>query len=494
LSSLELEELKKILARNMPGLGISDSFIYLFDTLTPYLGQGKPPRDGRLFFHQINQNAAFGIGKTDFPNKELISRLDLADKGNYLILPLFMDQEIFGIVGFRCQYFFFDLYDNVRAYISAAVKGGTLLSDQKRSREALASSHKSVMEKSQELEIANRAKDMFLSNMSHEIRTPLNAILGFTDLLLVEESDAVKKGYLEAILDGGKTLLGIVNTVLELSRIEAGRIEIKQQETAFKKLIGHIVTNHNSKSRNQNFQIDSDLGGLDSYSLFIDENKVIRVVSSILAAALGMNESGKVLLECRTKATAHDRCTIEISVKNHDDSANEDRVVRVFEPFSKYGETMIVEELDSGLTLALSRKIATAMKGDLTCSIHIWPDGTKGMNFFFSMWDVLFFDSSSLPVLTPSSSSEIPVPDRVGNAILLSEFELEMLRDILNHYPNVKKEYFLIDDISGMAEEMTKTARRLALKGMQDFTDRLLSGCNDFDLGKIRELLAMIAV
>jgi hypothetical protein len=116
------------------------------------------------------------------------------------------------------------------------------------------------------------------------------------------------------------------------------------------------------------------------------------------------------------------------------------------------------------------------------------------MNFFFSMWDVLFFDSSSLPVLTPSSSPEIPVPDRVGNAILLSEFELEMLRDILNHYPNVKKEYFLIDDISGMAEEMTKTARRLALKGMQDFTDRLLSGCNDFDLGKIRELLAMIAV
>lgn len=105
------------------------------------------------------------------------------------------------------------------------------------------------LEKSFEYKIAkeaaeesNRAKSLFLANMSHELRTPLNAVLGFSELLDTLVKDKKQKEYLEAIRTGGQGLLTLINDILDLSKIEAGKMEIQVSPTSFQRLINEIPT------------------------------------------------------------------------------------------------------------------------------------------------------------------------------------------------------------------------------------------------------------
>ena len=90
-------------------------------------------------------------------------------------------------------------------------------------------------------EQANRAKSIFLANMSHEIRTPMNAVIGFADLLSAQIDDPIQQNYLESIKSSGRTLMHLINDILDLSKIEAGRMDIQKEPTNIRSLIEEIM-------------------------------------------------------------------------------------------------------------------------------------------------------------------------------------------------------------------------------------------------------------
>ena len=219
-------------------------------------------------------------------------------------------------------------------------------------------------------ERANRAKSEFLANMSHEIRTPMNAILGFTDILETEITDEHHKHYLEAISSSGKTLLGLINDILDLSRIEAGKMELQLEPvnpTAVLNEIRHIFSNK-VKENGLEFQLEVDptLPGW----LLMDSLRIRQILFNLVGNAVKFTESGFIKLSAHKAepgALAKPGCVdIIFSVQDTGVGISPDQLQSIFEAFGqarghragKYGGT--------GLGLAITRRLTEIMGGEVS--------------------------------------------------------------------------------------------------------------------------------
>ena len=215
-------------------------------------------------------------------------------------------------------------------------------------------------------ELANQAKSEFLANMSHEIRTPMNAVLGFTDLIrrgLVVDPDE-QQSHLDLIYSSGEHLLNLINDILDLSKVEAGRMDIEFVECELHTLIAEVTTVLGVKAAEKGVQLTCSSVGDIPVTICADPGRLRQVLTNLTGNAVKFTEEGSV--EIVAQVVSGDRVAIE--VRDTGMGMTPDSLAKVFDPFVQADSSVTRRFGGTGLGLAISRKFARAMNGDLTAT------------------------------------------------------------------------------------------------------------------------------
>ncbi|MBR1741047.1 MAG: response regulator, partial [Lachnospiraceae bacterium] len=242
------------------------------------------------------------------------------------------------------------------------------------------------LEKSQALsdalqvaEEASKAKTVFLSNMSHEIRTPMNAIIGLDNLALndPEISDGTRE-YLEKIGNSAKHLLDLINDILDMSRIESGRMVIRSEEFSFSKLMEQVGTIISGLCREKGLTYDCRINGeIDDYYIG-DDMKLRQIMINILGNAVKFTPKGGKVEFIVTKTAGYDRkSTLRFEMKDTGIGMSKDYLPKIFETFSQEDALAANKYGSSGLGMAITKNIVEMMNG----KIEVESEKGKGTTF-----------------------------------------------------------------------------------------------------------------
>lgn len=213
-------------------------------------------------------------------------------------------------------------------------------------------------------EEANQAKSQFLAQMSHEIRTPLNAILGFAQLLQIENAgrpDQRAGDRAGQILRAGEMLLALVNETLDLARIEAGAIDLQPELRPLGPLVRASVEMMNESARQSHVELHNAIAAEGGPSLLVDGTRLKQILINLLSNAIKYNRrDGSVSITAAARAGR-----VQIDVTDTGPGIEEAKLAQLFQPFNRLGaeRTGIV---GTGLGLAIAKRLAELMGGDLT--------------------------------------------------------------------------------------------------------------------------------
>jgi PAS domain S-box-containing protein len=235
--------------------------------------------------------------------------------------------------------------------VSSAIRD---ITDRKRIERAL-------QDKNVELANAMRAKDNFLASMSHELRTPLNAIIGFTGTLLMKlpgPINAEQEKQLRTVQAGGRHLLSLINDLLDLAKIEAGKMDMKQVSIDCKVLIDEVATSLRPQAEVKG--LDFSVMAPDGLVVWSDPRALAQIIINLVNNAIKFTECGGVNITAVQREKGNARQTVEISVTDSGVGIRAEDQVNLFTAFSQIGATAQHQE-GTGLGLHVSRKLAEAL-------------------------------------------------------------------------------------------------------------------------------------
>ena len=219
-------------------------------------------------------------------------------------------------------------------------------------------------------EAATRAKSEFLANMSHEIRTPLNAILGFTELLrrgADEGDEAERRDYLDTIHCSGKHLLALINDILDLSKIEVGRLEVECIRCSPHEVIASVISLLRVRAQEKELDLHCEWPDKVPATIQSDPSRLKQLLMNLVGNAIKFTESGSVRVVTRSTGTP-DKPRMRFDVIDTGLGIAPEKVDAIFDAFVQADSSITREFGGTGLGLAISRRIATALGGGLTVS------------------------------------------------------------------------------------------------------------------------------
>ncbi|MGB0768299.1 MAG: PAS domain-containing sensor histidine kinase, partial [Phycisphaeraceae bacterium] len=216
---------------------------------------------------------------------------------------------------------------------------------------------------------ANAAKSAFLANMSHEIRTPMNAILGYADLLLDgSQSEADRRYHAQTIRRNGKHLLGILNDILDLSKIEAGKLAIEGIACDTDDLFAEVMGLMKTKADERGIDLVFEAVGEIHTRIESDPTRIRQVLLNLLGNAIKFTERGEVRLRVSLQTLADRDATLRCDVIDTGIGITTRQMDKLFQPFSQADESTTRQYGGTGLGLAISTNIAKMLGGELTCT------------------------------------------------------------------------------------------------------------------------------
>ena len=219
-------------------------------------------------------------------------------------------------------------------------------------------------------ESASKAKSTFLSNMSHDIRTPMNAIIGFATLALDDIRDGKKvEDYLSKILSSSKHLLGLINDILDMSRIESGKVVLEEQETDLVTTLQELQSIMEGQAKERKLKLHVDYSNLRDRHVFCDKTRLNQVMFNLLANAVKFtSEGGSIWLtmsQLEPTCEVEDRAIYEIRVKDTGIGIDKAFIKHIFEPFERERTSTVSKIQGTGLGMAITKNIVDMMGGTI---------------------------------------------------------------------------------------------------------------------------------
>jgi PAS domain S-box-containing protein len=287
-----------------------------------------------------------------------------------------------------------------------------------------------IMEAKERTEQASRAKSNFLASMSHEIRTPLNAIIGMTNIAKAS-GDSKRKDYcLDKVESASVHLLGIINDILDMSKIEEDKFELSCTEFEFSAMIERVISIFEFRlgEKKQKLIINHDPSV--PARIITDEQRLAQVITNLIGNAIKFTpEKGEITLSIRRieppSPRDEDFCTLEITVTDTGIGIPKEQQGKLFASFVQVDSSVARKFGGTGLGLAISKKIVELMNGE----IRIESEETKGSSFIFTI-RAKVPAASAIPAEAPISAESDATPDYSGKQILLAE-DVEINREIV---------------------------------------------------------------
>ena len=295
-----------------------------------------------------------------------------------------------------------------------------------RSRRSLKQLAERLAVSQQEALAAADAKAAFLANMSHEIRTPLNGVLGMAQLLTGRVTDDKAEEYLQIIQDSGQTLLTVVNDVLDLSKIEAGKIEITPTKGDLGQVIQQVVKLHEPTAKDKDLPVSLNVE-LDGSSAFeFDAVRVRQCVSNLLSNAIKFTDTGSVsvrVTETAPLAGADDDAKypsgarlIHVTVTDTGIGISPEQQENLFSEFHQADGSITRKYGGTGLGLAISQRLARLMGGDLTVESSLGEGSTFILTFL-----AIRTSSSGQAISTDAPGAELVEQERALRVLIVDD-------------------------------------------------------------------------
>ncbi len=227
-----------------------------------------------------------------------------------------------------------------------------------------------IQVKSRQLEVASQHKSQFLANMSHELRTPLNAILGYTELILDNiygDMPQRMRGVLERVQSNGKHLLGLINDVLDLSKIEAGQLTLSLDDYSINDVVQNVVTAIEPLASEKSLALKVELPS-DLPTAHGDQRRLAQVLLNLVGNAIKFTDSGEVTIKAAAVNGAY-----TLSVRDTGPGIDPADQVKIFEEFQQADDSSTKTKSGTGLGLSIAKRIVTMHGGRIWVRVRAWP-------------------------------------------------------------------------------------------------------------------------
>ena len=246
--------------------------------------------------------------------------------------------------------------------------------------ELLLDEKRKVEEAKEEAVLANQAKGRFLAQMSHEIRTPINAVLGMDEMILRESNEANIKEYAGDIHDAGQLLLSIVNEILDLSKIESGKMEIVETEYDLNKLVEDLTAMISLKAQSKDLMFILDVDKKLPVHLYGDDVRIRQILTNLLTNAIKYTNSGNIRLDIYGKVQ-DDTVTLSCTVSDTGIGIKEEHLASLFDEYKRIEDDSNHYVEGTGLGLNITMRLLNLMGSHL----QVQSEYGKGSKFFFEL-------------------------------------------------------------------------------------------------------------
>ncbi|MFL6416172.1 MAG: ATP-binding protein [Bryobacteraceae bacterium] len=275
-----------------------------------------------------------------------------------------------------------------------------------RMRRELADLNEQLQARNEEVERATRAKSEFLAAMSHEIRTPMNAIIGMADLLQQTALNAEQKKYVTVFQAAGENLLTLINDILDLSKVESGKVELESVNFDVPELVSSVVEIAQVRAKAKGLAVTYNVAAQVPRSLVGDPSRLRQVLINLVGNSVKFTEKGGVEISIDTDVTSPEFGWLHFVVSDTGIGIPAQKIGTVFESFAQADSSTTRKYGGTGLGLSISRQLIGLMNGS------IWVESEVGVGSKFHFTAQFAVGANELP----SAPCRIPVPENRGQA------------------------------------------------------------------------------